>query len=156
MKSFHFTLEAVRTVRQRQEQEAMEQYAQALLLRRQALDHLNAAQRNLNTAWQELRALLAEKCTAANAAHAHDYQRALEKRCDECTADLGVAERRVNIALQAMLNSRRQREIVDKCFEKQKSRHQREVLRGEQKFLDDLAGRRSSSIMTWSQTEALP
>jgi hypothetical protein len=45
---------------------------------------------------------------------------------------------------------------VDKCFEKQKSRHQREVLRGEQKFLDDLAGRRSSSIMTWSQTEALP
>ena len=31
MKPFHFTLEAVRTLRQRQEQDAMEQYAQALL-----------------------------------------------------------------------------------------------------------------------------
>jgi len=47
MKSFRFTLEAVRTLRQRQEQAAMEQYAQALLARQQAVAKLEALQHEL-------------------------------------------------------------------------------------------------------------
>jgi hypothetical protein len=38
MKAFRFTLEAVRTLRQRQEHEALEHYARALLARQQVLD----------------------------------------------------------------------------------------------------------------------
>lgn len=145
MKPFHFTLEAVRTVRQRQEQVALEQYAQALLNRRQAADRLEAIEGELNECWRELRGELAEGFAASKAAQAHDYHRILAKRRDEAIAALGIAERRVNAAMQTMLAARQQREIVDKSCEKQKARHQREQFRGEQKIMDDLAGRRSPS-----------
>ena len=84
----------------------------------------------------------------------HEYHRALEKRRDDFITALGVAERRVNVALQAMLVARREREIVDKFFDKQKARHQREQVKAEQKFLDDLAGRRSASILAWNPAGA--
>jgi flagellar export protein FliJ len=145
MKPFHFTLEAVRTLRQRQEQNAMEQYAQTLLTRQQTLDRLDAIQRGQ----------LARGCTASQAAQTHDYHRALAKRRDEAIVALGLAERRVNAALQTMLTARQQREIVDKCCEKQKARHLREQFRAEQKLLDDLAGRRSPSSLSWNPTKAL-
>lgn len=155
MKPFHFTLEAVRTLRQRQEQNAMEQYAQTLLTRQQTLDRLDAIQRELNEGWQELRGQLARGCTASQAAQAHDYHRALAKRRDEAIVALGLAERRVNAALQKMLTARQQREIVDKCCENQKAAHLREQFRAEQKLLDDLAGRRSPSSLSWNPTKAL-
>ena len=155
MKKFHFTLEAVRTLRQRQEQDAMDQYAQALVARRVALERMEAVQREFQSCWQELRGLLGRGCAAAKAAQAHAYHRSLEQRREECAATLGAAERRVNLALNSMLAARQQREIVDKAFEKQKARHQRERLRGEQKLMDDLAGRRPTSILSWNPTGAL-
>lgn len=155
MKAFQFTLESVRIVRQRHEQEAMEQYARALLGRRQAVERLEAVQEQLTSGWQELRQLLARGCEAARAAQMQDYHRSLEKRRDEHVAALGMAERRVNAAFQGMMAARQQREIVDKCFDKQKTRHQREQLRLEQKFLDDLAGRRGASVLAWNPTGAL-
>jgi flagellar export protein FliJ len=154
MKQFHFTLESVRTLRQRQEQDAMDQYARTLLARRQAVDRLEAVQQKLKAGWQELRQLLARGCEASNAARMHEYHRSLEKRRDDLITALGVAERRVNVALQAMLTARREREIVDKFFDKQKARHQREQVRVEQKFLDDLAGRRLASILAWNPAGA--
>jgi flagellar export protein FliJ len=153
MKSFHFTLEALGTLRQRQEQKAMEQYAQSLIARRQAMDGLEAAERQLSACWQDWRGRLAGGCAAAEAAQAHAYQRSLAQRRDECTLALETAERRVNAALHGMLLARQQREIVDKCFDKQKARHRYEQARGEQKFLDDLAGRRGNSILAWKSAE---
>lgn len=128
----------------------MEHYAQALLGRRLAMERLEEFQRQLGAGWQELRNLLKRGCEAAKAAQMQAYHRSLEKRRDESVLALGVAERRVNAAFQAMMLARQQREIVDKCFEKQKARHQREQLRVEQKFLDDLAGRRTAFALAWN------
>jgi flagellar export protein FliJ len=153
MKSFHFTLEAVGTLRQRQEQKAMEQYAQSLIARRRAVDGLEAVERQLSACWEDWRGRLAGGCAAAEAAQAHAYQRSLTQRRDECIQALETAERRVNAALHGMLLARQQREVVDKCFDKQKARYQRELARGEQKFLDDLAGRRGNSILAWKSAE---
>ena len=155
MKPFQFTLEAVRTVRQRQEHNAMDQYARALLTRRQALERLDAIQRELNDGWKDLRGKLAAGCAASQAAQAHEYHRAVAKRRDEAITTLGVAERRVNAALQAMLTARQQRKIVDKSFEKQKAQHLREQFRTEQKLLDDLGGRRPLSSL-WGPTPEAP
>lgn len=155
MKKFEFTLEAVRVVRQRQEQEALEQYARSLLARRQAVERLDAVQAQLNAGWQELRDLLAQGCPAQKAAQMQNYHRVLETRRHESVAALGVAERRVNAAMNAMLAARRQREIVDNCFDKQKARHQREQQREEQKFLDELGGRRAASLFSWNPTGAM-
>jgi flagellar export protein FliJ len=152
MKPFRFTLEALGTLRRRQEQKAMELYAQTLLVRSQALNALDKAGRELNAFWEDLRGQLSRGCAAEEVARAHDYQRSLVQRRQECAAALETAERRVNAALQGMLQARQQREIVDKCFEKQKTAHQREQARGEQKFLDDLAGRRGS-LFAWKPAD---
>lgn len=132
----------------------MDLYARTLLMRQQAVERLEAVQQLLRAGWQELRQLMARGCQAASAARMHEYHRSLEKRRDECVAALGVAERRVNAAFQAMIAARREREVVDKCFDKQKARHQREQVRVEQKFLDDLAGRRTASILSWNPAGA--
>ena len=156
MKAFRFPLEALRTLRRRQEHVAIDRYAQASLARGQAMEKLAAVQAELNAAWHDLRARLAAGCPAATAAQAHEFHRSLEKLREERAAALGLAERRLNAAMQAMLAARQQREVVDKCFDKQKSLHERAQLREEQKLVDDLAWRRANSILSWNQTEALP
>jgi len=154
MKPFRFTLEAVSTLRQRQEQKAMDQYARTLIARRAAASGLEAVERELSGCWQEWRKQLAGGCAAAEAVQALAYQRSLAQRRDECVLALETAERRVNAAMKGMFLARQQREIVDKCFDKQKAHYQRELARGEQKFLDDLAGRRGNSIFAWKPAEA--
>jgi flagellar export protein FliJ len=150
MKKFHFTLEALRTVRQQQEQAAMEQYAQALVAREQARQWVEGVRTKLGKTGQEILALLKDGCPASRAAQAQDYHRSLQQHLKEAITGLGQAECRVNMAKNAMLVARQQREIVDKCFDKQKDRHQREQLRGEQKLLDELASRRPASILSWN------
>ena len=156
MKRFEFTLEAVRILRRRQEQDAMDAYAKALLARQTAFMRLDQVQQELISGWHQLRALLDQGCQASQAARQQEYHRVIEKRRDELTAALATAERRVNAAFQAMLVARRALEIVDKAFSKQLAHHQREVLRGEQKFLDDLASRRQSSVLTWNPAGDTP
>jgi flagellar export protein FliJ len=146
MKAFRFTLEAVRTVRQRQENDALELYARALLARQQVLDALEAVDGRINDDWSHIRQLLANGCNAAKAAQAHQFHRSLEKERDACVAALGQAERRVQSASQAMLAARQQREIVETYREKQHVRHQRLEAREEQKVLDEFAVRRVTAI----------
>ena len=153
MKKFHFTLEALGTLRQRQEQKAMDLYAQCLIARSQAVEALSAVERLLGASWEEWRGRLAGGYVAAEAAQTQVYQRSLNQRRDECARALETAERRVNAAMKAMLVARQQREIVNKCFDKQKDRYNREQARSEQKFLDDLAGRRGNSIFAWKPAE---
>lgn len=133
----------------------MEQYAQALLNRQLAADRLSALQDELDECWKELRGHMARGCSASTVMQAHDYHRVVTRRRDEAIAGLGVAERRVNAAMQTMLAARQQREIVDKSCEKQKTHYQREQFRNEQKLMDDLAGRRSSVHFLLDSKEAL-
>jgi len=156
MKPFQFTLEAVRVLRQRQEQKALEVYAQALLARQQAMDRLTAVQHELDATMQGFNVRMKAGCTASEAAQASDYQCILVKRRDECALALGAAERRVNAALQGMLAARRQREIVEKFFDKQKARHERELALAEQKILDDLASRRGNSLFAFNSNANPP
>ena len=146
MKAFRFTLEAVRTLRQRQEQEALESYARALLARQQAMELLADMDHRVGRDYAQMRQLLAGRCTAAQAAQAQNFHSALEKKRDDCLAALGQAERRVNAASQAMLATRQQREMVDVYREKQHAVHQRLELREEQKILDEFAIRRVTAL----------
>jgi flagellar export protein FliJ len=143
MKRFHFTLQAVRTLRQRQEHAALEQYA-------------HTAQREIDAGWRELRDMLGQGCVAASAVRAQEYHTVLAARRDQCAAALAVADRRMTAAMTAMTQARQQREIVEAHFTKQKTRHERQVIQNEQKMLDDLASRRGHSILSWNPTEAMP
>lgn len=146
MKAFRFTLEAVRTVRQRRENEALEKFAQALLARQVVLDLLESIDERIGQSRAQIRKLLTEGCGASQASQAYDCHSTLEKRREECVAALGQAERRVNAASQAMLIARQQREIVDIYCDKQKARYLRLEMREEQKILDEFATRRAPSL----------
>jgi flagellar protein FliJ len=146
MKAFRFTLEAVRILRQRQEQEAMENCARALLARQQAVDLLEAIDQRIGRDDEQMRSLLAGGCPAAQAAQAQDHHAWLAKKRRECLAALEQAERRLHAASQAMLAARQQREMVDVYREKQQAAHQRLEWREEQKILDEFAMRRVSAL----------
>jgi len=148
-------LEAVRTLRQRQENEAMEQYARALLARRLALDLLEAIHQRIAEDFAQRRLLMAGGCTAAQAAQAQNYHRSLEKKRDEAAAALSQAERSVHAASQLMLAARQQREIVDVYREKQQAVFQRAQSREEQKLLDEFALRRVGALNS-AQTHNRP
>jgi flagellar export protein FliJ len=148
MKAFRFTLEAVRTLRQRQEQEAMETYARALLARQQVLDLLADMDQRIGRDFAQMRQMLAGRCTAAQAAQAQSFHASLEKKRDDCVAALGQAERRVNAASQDMLAAHQQREMVDVYRKKQHAVHQRLEMREEQKILDEFGSRRVTALLT--------
>jgi flagellar export protein FliJ len=152
MKAFRFTLEAVRTLRQRQEREALEAYIHALLIRQKALNALEAVDQSIARDFAQMRQLLAGSCTAARAAQAQNYHRSLEIKRNEAAATLAQAELRVNEASHAMLAARQQREMVDVYREKQHALHQRLELREEQKIMDEFALRRVTAPIS-AQTD---
>jgi flagellar export protein FliJ len=155
MKKFRFTLEAVRTLRQRREHETLEKYARALFARQQALDLLQAIEERIERDYGQMRRLLAGGCAAAQAAHAQNFHRTLESQRQDCLAALQNAERLAHAACQAMLAARQQREMVDVYCQKQLATHQRLLSREEQKILDEFAARRVTALSA-AQLEACP
>lgn len=152
MKPFRFALEAVATVRKRIEGEALESYAQALLFRQQALRQFEAAQRELNAAWDQLRRELGMGCLAAKMTRLSCHAEALEDECKRRQTALQQAERTVSHTLQRMLAARQQREVVEKFRGRQRAHHDRDVARETQKFLDELATQRSTPALAWRTT----
>jgi flagellar export protein FliJ len=146
MKAFRFTLEAVRTLRQRQGREALEAYIGALLARQQALQLLEDIDQSIARDYALMRQLRAGGCTGAQATQAQNYHCSLEITRDDRVAALGEAERRVNDASKAMLVARRQREMVEVYREKQQAVHQRLEWREEQKIMDEFAIRRVTAL----------
>jgi flagellar protein FliJ len=143
MKPFRFSLEAVATTRKQSENVALENYAQALLLRADAVRKLEATQHELDGVWTRVREEMTQGCTAAKAAQLRLQARLLEEDRTAREEALAHAERGANQALQQMLAARRQREAVDKLRGRQRLKHDRDVAAVSQKFLDELATQRA-------------
>ena len=146
MKPFRFTLQALRTLRLRNEREAMEAYARALLERVRAAEQLQATEQALALGQWEWQQRVASGCTAAEMVHHQYHCRELAAQCCRCLALTQAAERRADTALQSMMLARQEREVVDKFFERQRAVFDRELTRSEQKFLDELAHRRLDGV----------
>jgi hypothetical protein len=73
MKPFHFSLQAVRTLRQRQEQMALERFTAAVQNREKAVNRLNTVTQQLHAGWSELKALLSKGATALQIAQIQAY-----------------------------------------------------------------------------------
>ncbi len=152
MKPFRFTLEAVSTTRKRMENVALENYAQALLIRSQALKQLEQTQRELDDIWARVREELATGCSAAKAAQMRLQARLIEEDRKAREDAVCLAERAVSNSLRHMLTARRQREAVDKLRGQQRLKYDRDCARESQKFLDELAVQRSTPASAWRAT----
>ncbi len=149
MKPFKFSLEAVATTRRRLEQAALENYAQALLVRQSAVTQLESIQHDLEAAWLRLRQTLESGCSASSATRLRQESSFLEDERKLREDALAQAERGVSQALQQMLAARKQREAVEKVRGKKRLEYDRDAQRDTQKFLDELATQRATPAQSW-------
>jgi flagellar export protein FliJ len=146
MKRFHFSLQPLLTLRQRNEQSALEKYAQALLVRQRALEQVDIVHRKQSESWNRWRAEVKAGCAAAVLTQWHACERNLAEQRQQAEAALRQAELAVNQTLQQALATRREREAVEKHLQKEHRRYKVELNREEQKALDDLAHRHFSPL----------
>jgi flagellar export protein FliJ len=152
MRPFRFKLKALQTLRQRQEHVALEHYAAALRDRQSARDALGQARDALERCWLEWHHTLEAGCTIEVARRSHASARLLSEHCSSARAVLTDAEQRVQTTLHAMLEARRQREIVDTLHDQHRTRHTRACLQAEAKELDEFALRRQPAALAWKAT----
>jgi flagellar export protein FliJ len=91
---------------------------------------------------QGVQAELMRGCPASRLAQQDGYRLLLEQRCDESRQQVVEATSATAVSLQAVLQSRRDREVVEKFCAKELVDHQREQLKEDQKNLDEMALRR--------------
>ena len=141
MKHFRFTLQALLTVREREERSALEHYARQLQLQQLALDDLTASETELAAGWGELRHLMTRACPVADLVQRQDHCQRLGERLERQRDTLARAEAAARLALLQLITAQQNREVVVKFLETQQENYRRECTREEQKLLDELARR---------------
>jgi flagellar export protein FliJ len=141
MKRFRFTLEALRILRQRQEQDALEVYAKALLERQKAQDHLQQLKRQQAELEEETRREMSAGCQVHRLRQRQVFHESLRLGIRAQEQKLSLAEMGVQRAMQALVQAKQRREAVDNAHDRQKTAHGKQALREEAAMLDELAQR---------------
>jgi flagellar export protein FliJ len=164
MKPFHFSLQAVRTLRQREEQFALELFGRAVQARQRALEFQQAAERQLAAARQQLREMMGEgggrkPAPVFQINQARGHCQGLEQRVAACKVETARAQEAANEAWDRLQDARRQLELVDKLYLRRREEHDRQLRAEEQKLLDEMAGRTrpgQCKIMNWEIETGAP
>ena len=141
MKTFRFPLQSLRVLREQKEQAAQKHYAEALRACEHAAARVKAAGDELSASWNALGQELAAGVTAMELLRTRAWCNALELRLKERTGLLEQARLAVDAVWQEMLNATRDREALDRYYQKNRRTHDRKVQSEEQKQLDELAVR---------------
>jgi flagellar export protein FliJ len=149
MKRFRFSLHAVRTLRQHQEQRALRQFGLAIAARTQAARELEDVRRHCDAGWQASRQSIKAGVTAAQLARLGAYCRTMEQLQRQAEAGLSRAQRTVDERWEKLLTVRQQREAVDKYYQRLRGAYERQLSRDEQKALDDMAYHRPTPDTAW-------
>ena len=139
MKPFRFPLESLRVLRRQKEQAAQIHYAKALIASEQAAEQLKRASAELTACWERLTRELVAGSVANKLVSTRNWCTVLEIRCNERKAALAEAQRLAEIAFQEMNIAGRDREALDRFFDKSRLAHDREAQREEQKQFDEMA-----------------
>jgi flagellar export protein FliJ len=153
MKPYHFPLQAVQILRQRQEQVALEKYAAAIRVRRLAEDQFELVKEELEAVWAALQQSISQNVTAAEMKQVQQYCQSVEERSEQCAAALETAEAGVTLAWQILVEARRHRELIDKYDESLRRRYQRELQRQEQALADEAANRPAIATTIWKPSQ---
>ena len=148
MKPFSFSLQAVRILRHRQEQEALERYAKAVRARQEMIQQLNRIQEKLEAGWAEWKERFSKALSALQLKQLQAYSGLNAKRKEDCAEQLRAAQRGVKLAWQQLLSARQALEAVDHHYENEHRRYEQELYREEQKLLDEMAPRRAWAALS--------
>ena len=139
MKRFHFSLEAVATIRRHQEQLALDHYHQTAEAHRQEERALVAVRTELEGVMANRRSL--RPMAAGEWAQQQTWQQVLEQKALDQSGRVVSAKRLMDEAAIALREARQRREMVEKVREGRRARFDAEVRRLEQKALDELVPR---------------
>lgn len=139
MKTFHFPLEPLRVLRKQKERVAQQRYARSLSVCDAAAAQLEKATTELASGRELLTRELNGGVTAAKMMSLRTWCMALEIHQHERRAAFAEARRVSQLALNEMNAARRDREGLDRFYDKARGAHAQEMFRAEQKSLDELA-----------------
>jgi flagellar export protein FliJ len=145
MKAFRFSLQPIRTLREQKERTAQQLFAEAMRACEEAAAQLEIASDELTAGWNSLCHDLATGVVATKLGRTRAWCNLLELRQKERAAALQTARRIMDAALREMMLASRDREALDKHYDKCRQAHGREAQREEQKILDELGVRRASA-----------
>jgi len=146
MKKFQFKLQAVLTLRQREEQTALEAYSRAMQQRQAAGDRLAEVERDLSESRRQWLNALADGCPAVRAVQLQAFCHSLETHRQEREQAVHRADIELNQTSHRLLLARQQRESVERYLERQRAEHERQLRIEERKLIDDLVGRRPPPV----------
>lgn len=138
MKAFRFSLQSVRVLRERKEQVAQKNYAEALRAHEAAAEKLQRANDALAAAWRSSGQQLAAGANAAELRRAKAWCAALEQRQQVCAQDLQQAHYALDVAARDLMAAARERQAMDSLHDKCRRVYDREAQREEQKRLDEM------------------
>jgi len=138
MKKWKFSLEAVQFLKNKIEQDAAQNHARALVQVSRARAGLAETEKELNAA-ALLQYSAGKKAPAEELLQLSQYVTALERIRRERLEKCLQAEKTATLARAALEKAAREREILDRLREKQRSNHRFHVARQEQEWIDELA-----------------
>ena len=146
MKKFKFSMEAVRLLKNKIEEEAAQKHARALLQVGKAKAELAETERELNAA-ALMQFSTGKKTPAQELVQLNQYIATLEtlrrERLERCLH----AEKDATLARAALEKAAREREILDRVHEHQHSLHRFHVARQEQKWMDEIAQKMKRGLL---------
>ncbi|HWQ92805.1 MAG TPA: flagellar export protein FliJ [Clostridia bacterium] len=139
MKPFRFPLQPLRSLREHKEESVRERYAHTLRVSEEAAARAHAAAVELTACWTSLGQQLSTGVNSAELKHARAWCTQLETCLKERTASLQQARQAVNKVFQELVVATRERETLDRFYDKRRGAHDRESQRQDQKMLDEMA-----------------
>ncbi len=139
MRIFRFPLESLRVLRKQKERAAQQRYARSLFACKAAAAQLEKAVKALDAGRDLLMRELNNGVSAAKILSLRTWCLALEIHQHERKAAFNESRRVADLAFQEMAAAMRDREGLDRFYDKARQAHAREVLREEQKNFDELA-----------------
>src|ERR1041385_2741388 len=124
MKNFKFSLQALLTLREREEQTALQDYGQSLLRLEEARHKLEDARAQLAEAHARVQHRFLSAGPAIELAQLQEFSATIEKKNRECEYAVKVAQNKSQQAFTKLVAARQSKTVVTKYFETQKKRHQ--------------------------------
>lgn len=146
MKKFKFSMEAVRLLKNKIEEEAAQKHARALLQVGKAKAELAETERELNAA-ALMQFSTGKKTPAQELVQLNQYIATLEKLRRERLERCLHAEKDATLARAALEKAAREREILDRVHEHQHASHKFHVARQEQKWMDEIAQKMKRGLL---------
>ena len=144
MKAFHFSLEAILTLREQKEQDAQQEYGRRLCAAEAVSNRLETIRREVNLWREHLRRCFRQGAVAAELASIQGYGGVLAERENEAVTELSAARAAQATAWASLLKATQEREALEKLRQRQRREYEYEVGREEQRIADDRTSRPAS------------